>query len=76
MASHFVPSNRLDALEKSLIKLDHPDLESIKRTIDQFSINREDMSPSKILQGKNRDTIERYILLYLLNTYIYIYIVT
>ncbi|KAI9351908.1 ClpP/crotonase-like domain-containing protein [Pilaira anomala] len=59
LASHFVPSNRLDALEESLIKLDNPNLESIKRTIDQFSINIEDMPPSKILQRKNRDTIER-----------------
>ncbi|KAI9331143.1 ClpP/crotonase-like domain-containing protein [Pilaira anomala] len=58
VATHFVPSSRLPALESRLSELEHANYEMINSAIEEFSAELEN-EPSFSLTGETRNAIDR-----------------
>ncbi|KAI9274055.1 ClpP/crotonase-like domain-containing protein [Helicostylum pulchrum] len=59
LATHFVPSDKLDFVHESLVNLYQPSCNTINETIKKFSIKVDDIPASDILQYENMNTIKR-----------------
>lgn len=54
LATHFVPSSNLEALETCLAELDDPTHDMVHQTIEEFGVNRDHIPSTYTLHGKDR----------------------
>ncbi|GAA5814951.1 hypothetical protein MFLAVUS_008454 [Mucor flavus] len=59
LATHFVPSDKLDFVHESLVNLYRPNCDTIDKTIKKFAIKLDDISANDILLHENMNTIKR-----------------
>ncbi|KAI7906626.1 ClpP/crotonase-like domain-containing protein [Cokeromyces recurvatus] len=60
IATHFVPSERLEALEAQLAKLDNKyDHEAVHRTIEAFAVNKDHVPETYTLHGEHQHIINQ-----------------
>lgn len=58
LATHFVPSSRLEALEARLAELDHATHDMVHRAIEEFEVERDHTPGMYTLQGKDRKRMD------------------
>ncbi|GAA5813377.1 hypothetical protein MFLAVUS_006855 [Mucor flavus] len=58
LATHFVPSNKLEYLEDSLINLEKPNDDTIRKAIENFAIRPDDVPVSNIMQALEKEGSE------------------
>ncbi|KAG2237226.1 hypothetical protein INT48_006630 [Thamnidium elegans] len=58
LATHFVPSSRLEALEARLAELDHATHDMIHQAIEEFAVERDHTPATYTLHGKDRKMMD------------------
>ncbi|KAG2199142.1 hypothetical protein INT47_009881, partial [Mucor saturninus] len=58
LATHFVPSSRIEALETRLAELDHVTHDIVHQTIEDFAVKKDHQPATYTLHGQNRITID------------------
>jgi 3-hydroxyisobutyryl-CoA hydrolase len=59
IATHFVPSSRLEALEARLAELENPTHDMVHHAIEEFAIERDHTPVTYTLHGEDRKTVDR-----------------
>lgn len=59
VATHFVPSSRLEALEARLAELEHPTHDMIHHAIEEFAVERDHTPVTYTLHGQDRKTMDK-----------------
>ncbi|GAN09502.1 mitochondrial 3-hydroxyisobutyryl-CoA hydrolase [Mucor ambiguus] len=58
IATHFVPSSRLEALESRLAEIDKPDHDLVHTTIEEFAVERDHTPHTYTLHGEQRMIVD------------------
>lgn len=58
IATHFVPSSRLEALESRLAEIDEPDHDLVHTTIEEFAVERDHTPHTYTLHGEHRMIVD------------------
>lgn len=58
LATHFVPSSRIEAMEARLAELDHVTHDIVHQTIEEFAVERDHNPTTYTLHGQDRRTID------------------
>lgn len=59
IATHFVPSSRLEALESRLAEIDEPNHDLVHTTIEEFAVETEHTPQTYTLHGEDRLTVDK-----------------
>ncbi|EPB91747.1 hypothetical protein HMPREF1544_01459 [Mucor circinelloides 1006PhL] len=58
IATHFVPSSRLEALESRLAEIDEPNHDLVHTTIEEFAVERDHTPQTYTLHGEQRQIVD------------------
>lgn len=59
IATHFVPSSRLEALESRLAEIDEPSHDLVHKTIEEFAVETGHTPQTYTLHGEDRLTVDK-----------------
>lgn len=59
LATHFVPSSRIEALEARLAEIENPTHDVIHNTIEEFAVEKDHTPGTYTLHGEDRLTIDK-----------------